>query len=198
MLGKESHVTRHKVYAGEGLDGVGKTTALKLLAEQTGGRYLYCTDGYPLKRWRSKFDGAPMEISYLYYLTLNMFNYFRIEGMRKEGNVFVDRTALSTVAVHKAMGLNPAWLKFMPQAFLNQYDWMLYFTLSEEERRRRIGAREKSVGILSRGDQKSLELANQIDREFLAIFPGKTLVIATDNKTPQEIVDILKLLVSQP
>lgn len=192
MRGIEVISGRHKVYAGEGLDGVGKTTVLKLLAEQTGSHYLYCMDGYPLRGLRSKFDEAPIEARYLFYLALNLFNFIRIDRISGERDIFVDRTALSTIAMHKAMGLSERWLKLMSVAFINQYDLMIYFTLNEEERRKRILERTQSSGILGYTDHKSLELASKIDEAFRNVFPGKTIIIPTDDKTPQQVVDSLK------
>lgn len=183
---------RNRVFALEGLDGVGKSTTGKILAEQTGNKYLYCMDGNRLRCLRKRFDTAPTPIRFLYYLAVPLDNYSRIERLRKNSDVFVDRTIASSIAYHRAYGLSESWLRLVPDFIMRQIDLMIYLTLSEETRRQRMKARSVTPETMTKSDEKSLLLVSSIDEAYKSVFPDKTLILPTDYKTPQQVVDKLK------
>lgn len=182
-----STIIEHRVFGLEGMDGSGKTTVGKMVAEQTGGQYLYCMDGNPLKPYRNLFDQQRPEIRFLYYVAIPLVNYLRIEDLRKSSDVFLDRTVASTIAYHLAYGVSRKWIKLIPHQLLKQIDTMLYFTVSESERRRRLLQRQTTDSVLTHNDLKSLELDRQIDTEYRKVFPEKTTIIPTDDKDPSKI-----------
>lgn len=183
---------RNKVFALEGLDGTGKTTAGKLLAEQTGNQYVYCMDGNRLRRFRERFDTAPTPVRFLYYVAVPLDNYRRIERRRKVSDVYVDRTVAASIAYHKAYGLQEGWIKLVPPFLMRQIDAMLYFTIGEDERVRRMKERQITPGMTTASDDRSLLLSRKIDSAYRNVFSDRTLEIRTDNKNPQQVVDELK------
>lgn len=181
-------MSEHVVRALEGIDGSGKTDSGKIIASEVGGRYFYFSDGNPLIHMRSRFDNLPTLSRFLFYIAMPMLNYQRIENMRENSDVFVDRTIYSTIAYHLAYGLNPKWKKAIPSKLLKQFDGgMVYFTVSEEERRKRLGLRYANNGIMTVSDQKSLQLGPVLDREYRKLFDERTVEIVTDGKTQQEV-----------
>ena len=188
-------IERHRVFGLEGIDGSGKTTAGKIIAERTGGRYFYCTDGNPLKPFRKRFDTTPIPIRFLYYVAIPLANYRRVERMRQESDVFIDRSVASTVAYHRAYGLANPWFNLIPKFLLNQVDMMLYFTASEDERIRRIFNRAVTADTMTESDKKSLVFAKKIDDAYRAVYPDRTLLVDTDEKTPEEVaVGVISVL----
>lgn len=173
----------------EGIDGSGKTTAGQMIAAQSDGRYLYCTEGNPLRPYRKFFDTKPLPVRFLYYLMVPLINYSRIEEMRKSSDVFVDRSIASTIAYHKAMGLSDGWFNLIPNRLINQVDTMLYFWVSEEERLRRLGNRKTNAETMTFSDDRSRVLGYRIDHEYRKIFTDRTLFINGDNKSPQQVTD---------
>lgn len=180
-------MSEHRVFALEGIDGSGKTIVGQLVAEKTGGRYFYNMDNHPLKRVRPIFDTASTEVRFLYYLAIPLVNYVRVEKMRKNSDVFFDRTIASTVAYHKAYGLSDRWFSLIPSFLYDQIDTMLYFSVREEERIRRMNSRKVTKDTMTASDQKSFEYSKLIDSAYRAFLPEKTLIIETDNKTPEEV-----------
>lgn len=117
-----------------------------------------------------------------------MLNYQRIENMRASSDVFVDRTIYSTIAYHLAYGLDTRWKKVIPSKLLKQFDGgMIYFSVSEEERRKRLGLRHANNGIMTVSDHKSLQLGLALDKEYRKLFDERTVEIVTDGKTQQEV-----------
>lgn len=185
------------VFALEGLDSSGKTTCGKLLAKQTDGLYLYAVNGRLNLTLRKFFDNRSTWLRFLFYLVVNLVNYFVIKRKRKKKNIFLDRSVFSTIAYHKAYGLSDFWFKLVPPFIPKQFDLMIYFAVSEKERLNRIIRKIKTKNTMTKSDEKSLILGKEIDAEYKKLadqYPS--LVIETDNKTPQEIVDELKLKLS--
>lgn len=177
----------NRVIGLEGVDGSGKTTVGKVIADQVGGRYLYCMDGNPLRSYRDFFDRQPPLIRFVYYIVVPLMNYEKVEQLRQTSDVFLDRTIASTIAYHLAYGIARDWVSLIPQHLLSQIDSMLYFTVSEPERRRRLLQRQAEGSVLTASDLKSLALGVRIDHEYRKVFPDKTIIIDTDNKSPDKI-----------
>lgn len=177
-------MSEYAVRALEGVDGSGKTDSGKIIAREIGGRYFYFSDGNPLRHLRSKFDKLPTLSRFLFYIAMPMLNYQRIENMRASADVFVDRTIYSTIAYHLAYGLDPKWKGVIPARLLKQFDGgMIYFSVNEEERRKRLGLRQANSGIMTISDQRSLQLGPVLDKEYRKLFDERTIEIVTDGKT---------------
>lgn len=181
----------NRVIALEGIDGSGKTTTGKMVAEQTGTRYLYCMDGNPLRRLRRAFDTKPTVVRFLYYLAVPLANYRRVEELRRASDVMVDRTIASTIAYHRAYGLPEKWLRIVPQFLMDQVDTMLYFYVSEEDRLKRVQERQVEAETMTESDKRSLVLGGLIDQEYRKIFPDRTIVVDCGVKTKQEVTDLV-------
>jgi thymidylate kinase len=181
------NMLEHKIRALEGIDASGKSTAGKLVAAQTGSRYFYCMEGNPLAPHRKKFDTAPVPIRFLFYLAVPLINYPRLELMRQHSDVYLDRSVASTIAYHKAYGLADAWFKLIPPMLYDQLDRVIYFSVSEDERRRRMSSRSIDNNTMTVSDSKSFEFAAKIDQAYRGIFQNKTLFVETDGKKPQEV-----------
>lgn len=179
----------HSVYALEGIDGSGKTLSGQLVAEKTGGQYLYCMDGNPLRRWRKNFDTMPNELRFIYYLAVPILNYQRIERMRLSADVFLDRSVASTIAYHRAYGLPEAWFRLIPGWLYDQVDKMFYFYVEEEERIRRITHRSVTSETMTASDQKSFEYSKKIDSAYRQVYTDRTILVDTGKRTPEEVAE---------
>lgn len=183
----------HRVFALEGLDGVGKTTTGKKLVEQAPNTvYLYALDGNNLSPYRKIFDTVPVNLRFLYYLAVSYGTYLNAEKLRQTDDVFIDRGIASTIAYHKAFGLQDSWLNLIPQCILDQVNTMIYLTATDEERKRRMGDRIVTAQTMTYSDNQSLVVGQQIDEQYRIICPDKTLVVCTDNKTSQLVVDEIR------
>lgn len=186
---------RGNAYGVEGLDGTGKTTVTKLVAEQTESRYFYWTENNSLRQWRKYFDNAQTNLRFLFYTVVSVDSYLRVENYRKTSDVFLDRTVASTIAYHLAFGLNRGMLAFIPQCTLDQLNKLIYLTASDDVRRERMKNRGvNSFQEMTEADKKSLVFGAKVDAEFRKIIPERTLVIETDNRTRQEVADHMKKL----
>lgn len=183
---------KNRVFAVEGLDGSGKTTTARLLAEETGGIYLNPMEGNPLTPYHIMFEHVPLSVHFLFWLSLRTFAYRRTEELRRKSDVFVDRTIFSTIAYTRAAGLPNFWLKLIPPFLTNQIDRMLYLHVDQEERSRRIQARADIIGFIVPSDYFSLTHGKQIDEEYHKFFSNRTITVSTDNRLPHEIVADLK------
>lgn len=186
---------RYRVFASEGLDGTGKTTVSKLLAAQTGSEYYYWTDRSRLSKIRRTFDNAPPILRFLYFTIVGIDTTRRAEELRQHSDVYVDRSMVSTIAYHKALGVSDAWMALVPRFTLDLIDRLLYFTAEDSVRLSRMNRRKSETGqTFTMTDEKSLKLGKQIDAEYRRVVPDKTTVIKTDILTPQQITDLLKVM----
>lgn len=179
---------RGNIYALEGLDGVGKTSVGKQLAKETGGTYLYCTDGSRLKCFRKHFDGQAIPIRFIYYYMLSLETRSKALMLAKNTDVFIDRYLPSTVTYHRALGLNAKWFSLVPNCLWDEISAMIYIQIYEEERIRRLGSRNSQ----SKSDKISIDLANKLETEYMRILPKRTLIIQNDGRTIDATVQELK------
>lgn len=180
---------RFRFFAVEGLDGTGKSTVAKILADETDSQYYYWMEKNRLKRFRCAFDNSSPYLRFIYYTFAAIDTHFRAERMRTESDVFVDRTMLSTIAYHKALGLSDFWISMIPRFTIDSIDQLLYFVASEETRLNRMKDREgKGERAMTQADYQSLVIGRRVDEEYRRILPDRTTIIDTDDKTPEQIV----------
>lgn len=185
---------RNRVFAVEGLDGTGKTTAAKAIARETDSQYYYCSDRNTLKGLRKKFEQAPDTARFLFYTFFALDTYFRAKEMKKVSDVFVDRTVISTIAYHKAIGLHQGWFNLVPKFMLDQINTMVYFTADEQTRSLLLARRAEVDGLpVTHSDAISLQLSDLIDAEYRKIIPERTLVVPQLSLVdPRASIDFVK------
>lgn len=184
---------KNMVFGLEGLDGTGKTTVGKILAEETGWRYVYFTDHSKLAPLRRYFEHAPIKIRFLYYVGASIENYLYVEEIRKVDDVYLDRTIFSTIAYHRAYGVPKSWTSFIPKFLQGQFNRIIFFEVSDDERRKRLGERNAISDVSTQqSDNKSITLAARINKEYHMILPQGTIFVNTDSKTPRQVVDEIR------
>lgn len=107
--------------------------------------------------------------------------------MRQESDVYVDRTIFSTIAYHRAYGLPDFWINVVPSRIIDQYSGMIYFSVNEEERKRRLMSRYAQGGTMTVSDKKSFDLGVVLEREYRRLFDKNTIEVSTNNKTQQQV-----------
>lgn len=124
----------------EGLDGAGKTTVSRLLAERNCGSYFRSTPqelpGYSLAE-------TFFEAHFLYYLVGNYITGKQIQKIN--GLSVTDGYALRTVTSHEALGLNPALAVLASPLMkkMHKPDLSIFLSCKREERIKRLQSREK-------------------------------------------------------
>lgn len=182
----ENNSNKGRIFALEGLDGVGKSSVGKALSGEVDASYLYCTDGCKLKKMRWFFDDKSIPIRFLYYCGLSMETRSKAKKLTNFGDVFIDRYLPSTIAYHKALGLSDKFINLIPRSVADEISAMIYLRVNEDERLRRLEDR----GI-NKSDKASIELANRIEEEYLKLMPERTIII--DNSgTISETVNQIK------
>lgn len=186
---------RYRVFAVEGLDATGKTTVSKMLAEEVGAHYQYYLPNDPngLRRWKDRFDKALPTARFVFFTAAAIEADYTTQELRKTGDVYVDRTILSTIAYHSALGVPDCWFSLIPTRLIDNIDQVLYFTASENTRIARMQYRQDVQGFTTTAsDHASLPLSQKVDEIYRSLTPDRTLVISTDDRTPGEIVSYLK------
>lgn len=137
------------LFAIEGLDGVGKSTIVKGLAERH--FTILATPPASFKRIRPLFEHADLRLRFLYYL-LGVYSAGnqarRVPSWEK---VFSDRYLLTTLSAHEAMGLPVCWIDLCKPIIhkiaipANTF----FITCDETERMRRMTERGANAVDLS-------------------------------------------------
>jgi thymidylate kinase len=164
-----------------------------MLAKDTESQYYYWMEKNKLKSLRERFDNSPPLFRFMYYTFAALDTHQKAEKIREHSDVFVDRTMASTIAYHRALGLSDLWISMIPKFTIENIDKILYFTASDETRLDRMQQREGSgERLMTPADHQSLAIGKRIDEEYRRILPDRTIVISTDDKTPEMVVEELK------
>jgi len=147
---------RKRFFALEGVDGSGKSTVGKSLAEQAGGIYMK-TPGEQYKAVRAHIDnGTPKETKLLFYLATVMDASAQIGRMLLTQPVICDRYIWSSLIPHAAyhdedLGeLERIWQPFSQR--ITQPTNTVLLTVSEDEQSARMG-RDRDIATLSASDR---------------------------------------------
>jgi dTMP kinase len=182
----------HLFIAIEGIDGVGKTTCAKILAKRVSA-YYYRTPSGLFERNRTKIDTlGDFHLRFIFYLASVFHATNRIRKLLTEQPVICDRYIYSTIAYHKALGVDLSYIDLERLPILLP-DFSIYLWADERayiHRLTRRGSRPSS--------DKELEinrvLQQRIHREFLSL---PLLPIDTSNLNPNEVCDVILVMISQ-
>lgn len=86
----------------EGIDGTGKTSVAKELAQRLNGKYYTCPPKIILP-FRKIADKSPYKLRYIYYLLGNYIAQLEIKSLLKHTTVVCDWYIFSTVAYHSVL-----------------------------------------------------------------------------------------------
>jgi len=169
----------------EGLDGSGKSTVAKLLAEQMGA-VLYKCPPDPFRQFRKTVDeqvGDPV-VKFFFYLAGNFQAANEIRRMLEEHPVVCDRYIDSTLAFHRAQGVQTDILVGDLGKILLMPDLRFFVACSRAVRITRMGGR----GAMSFNDKLGLRIALRYIKEYKRLNP---VMIDNSTKDPQVAVDAM-------
>jgi len=167
----------------EGIDGVGKTTVARLLADQLDAEYV-STPTNPFSQIRLSIENMrEINVRFHYYLCAVICSAPAIRKLLVQKPVVCDRYIASTIAYHRAMEveMNHIDLQNLPivapsHAFL--------LVANDETRKKRIADRE----VPSAHDyvlERDHSLLKRVELEFYRL---DLSIIDTSNSTPCEVV----------
>ncbi|MEK7203444.1 MAG: AAA family ATPase [Patescibacteria group bacterium] len=166
----------------EGIDGVGKTTCAKLLAEKLGGIY-YPTPPKSLNQIRIEIEAKNDPILRFAFYFFALFLASReIKDLTRKKIVVCDRYLFSTIVYHQALGLNLSFIDFDQLPILSP-DVCFYLFTDDQILKQRMAKR----GIQSACDaalENDTILQNKIHELFLR---QATVQIDTSKLTPDEV-----------
>lgn len=128
----------------EGIDGVGKTTAARHLAERSCS-VLHHTPAGLWKKYRHLADRCIPCIRCIYYTTATIFSSIKISKMIRSTSVVCDRYIFSTWAYHVVSDSFVSRLVLIIAPFLKQPDYVFYLYVSPESRKERLNSRNDNT-----------------------------------------------------
>lgn len=149
-------------YALEGLDGVGKSSVARALAERKDAEYLRCPPNKldSIREWIDN-DQRSTETKFLLYLGGNSAVSDEIRRELEEGNdVILDRYYPTTVAYH-AIEMDQDLLSVVDETNLIEPDEFIYLEADQETRNERISSRDAS----KRGED-DFEFISQVETQY--------------------------------
>lgn len=167
----------------DGVDGVGKTTVSKALAEALGAVY-FKSPSSPFDKMRADVDKVADPLTrYFFYRSATQHDSKIIRGLLDEGkSVVCDRYIYSTYAYHLAMDQRVS--DIFEMSGLVQPDFRLLLTASHEVRWKRISAR-----FADQSYDKHLERNHALQQEVASTFQTMGLIeIDTTHLTVMEVV----------
>ena len=173
----------------EGIDGVGKSTCAKLLAEKMSA-YYYKTPSGIFEKVRTTIDiSVDPYTRFIFYLGGTLYASEKIKKIVTYQPVVCDRYILSTIIYHEAMGVNISSI-IQKQPTILAPDYYIYLYTDENTRTQRLISRN----VISPSDialENNKELQRRIHYEFIKS-PGM-IHIDTSLISPEEVCDrILK------
>jgi UMP-CMP kinase 2, mitochondrial len=176
----------------EGLDGVGKSTQVKALADALNARVIQCPPAiddplFPGHDLRERMDSATHASRREYYRTGNFIASELAKECLKEGPVILDRYWCSTAAFAAMDDNPPQWehIGVWPAGMLIP-DIVILLVVDEQNRIERIGER----GILVTEEEIRLESESCERQRVLDLLQHfDPIEIDTSNITPKEVLE---------
>lgn len=192
-----SKYSKKIIIAFEGVDGVGKTTIAKSLAEMNSYVYVKCPleDTENVKKfYEQRFKKFPIS-RFLFYLNSLWEVYSFIERYNSDQIFLVDRYILSTKVYHKILfddlRLDENIKKLIldapypPEPLLN-----IVLVAEQKVRLERILRRRRNLPSIDYSIEENQTLLQKVQDEFIK--QNNVRVIETSNKTIDEIVSACK------
>jgi len=181
----------------EGIDGTGKTTIAKQLAEEINGQYIKSPPPPFDKIKQHVLETATPMARFTYFLCSNIQLSVLAKTLLSKSHVVADRYVWSTVAYHAAIERlsvrTPIKLIASFRKFLLMPDLVIFLTVQRQVQLTRI--KKRSDNSLQRG----LLLSNEFQlrlmkayRDVEELFEVPLLRIDTTNKSISAIIDIIK------
>jgi len=168
----------------EGMDGVGKTTITKLLAEQLNGTS-YKIPPPELNSIRDNIDNNNKYTKFFYYLSTTYYASENIQSIIKSGkSVVCDRYYQTTLSAYDNEVIN---LVNSEQIIDKLYkpNFCFLLTVSEEERLKRL----KKRGYLSKDDIESIDNKVLREAQMFKYHQMKMIQIDTTKKSEEDVVN---------
>jgi dTMP kinase len=184
-----SHSSNHKLIVVEGIDGTGKTTAARRLAAAIGAKYLR-TPPPPFDFARRYVDQrGSLETRFLFYLSSVAYASDLIRAELAKSDVVCDRYIGSTLAYHRALGINLGW-DFTELGLVQPDHAFLLQVSDEKERIKRIRQR----GRITASDRllEDRGLRQKMITEFDKFQWSR---IDTTRQSPDEVVALIKSII---
>lgn len=180
----------------EALDGVGKSTVVKLIGQEFNVK-IYATPPEPFRSLKRFFDRVDQRLRFIFYLFSVIYAGKKIRRWVRKKPVICDRYLLSTLSAHEARGVSEKWFTLMKPIIKRTYppDYIILLDCNEKVRLRRLKSRE-----LTRSDKENLRLG--ISRQIFAGYKrwanklGYNLIkIDTTYLSPEQVKDeIMKVI----
>ncbi|MBF0235561.1 MAG: deoxynucleoside kinase [Desulfamplus sp.] len=167
----------------EGVDGVGKTTVSRLLAETVSAVYFQTPSGF-WKNHRGIAEKAGPCFRCIFYGLATLWASLIITSILKRHSVVCDRYIYSTWAYHQVSASCVSNLILKLSGILKKPDVVFYLHVSPDVRNARIGLRKDNT--VSDYDES---LQNEVHLNYLS-FKQMVLVETTDLK-PKEVVALM-------
>lgn len=187
MEAKEKMKDGKYFIAVEGLDGVGKTTCARLLAKDING-YYYKTPSGLFQEIRGKIDILDNpQVRFTFYLSSVFYASAEISSLLDEKSVVCDRYIYSTIAYHKALGVNLSYIDFgkLPILLPN----VSFYLWAEEKAYLQRLLKRNDYSVSDYNIEKNRTLQQKIHQEFLTL---PIIPLDTSNLKPEEVcVEVL-------
>ncbi len=185
----------NKLIVVDGIDGVGKTTVAKLLAEKMGGEY-YKTPPEEYSQIREIFDSGEATAKYLFYLATLIHSSSLIWEKLEKKSVIIDRFIPSTICYHEVQGVNTDIVEWRNLPVLKPDFYFCLEVTKREEWQRRIAQREgKSMACKINSDYARFNSINTQIKKLILSLDGT--VIDTTNSSVEETVNKILLIIKR-
>lgn len=170
----------------EGVDCSGKSSVGRYIADSQSAEYYPTPSGNYLKE-RERIDAlATPEEHYAFYQNATRSASDDLVEFQEKGRVvLIDRYWMTTVAYHRAMGVNVLVSDFR---HITPVDWTFYFDVTPREQEYRFALRGMSAG-----DKRTLDIQHKIRSEYEKLFATESRItkIVTDELTIHDISRIV-------
>ena len=174
----------------DGLDGVGKSTIVRLLTEKLGA-IAYKTPPKIFQRLRRVVSLKNPKFRFWFYLISIIWASIEICILKRHQSIICDRYIHTTIAYHKSIGVNVSFYTRFCHYLVLMPDRYLYLWARPEILKKRMNSR----GFISSGDMvlwKDNKLQERIHRSFIEFKESfKIEDIDTSDIKPEEVIELI-------